>query len=151
MYALRLLALAASAAAFNLSPVAAMGRGPACSARMGIETLGYQTEAAGATRLVQEMGLADEISLLRCAVSRCAAEKDLDAQRTLLLQCHKVQHRLKANLKSLREQARAPSLPSPSPHARSPRLAPRAERLALRARLGSIALPPPSRARRRTR
>jgi hypothetical protein len=101
-----------SAAAFSLSPVlSAAGRQPIAQPRMALESLGYQTEAAGSARLVQEMGLADEISLLRAAVSRCRAEKDLDAQRTLLLQCQKVQHRLKANMKALREQVRSLALP----------------------------------------
>eukprot|EP00962_Isochrysis_galbana_P005617 scaffold1514_cov132-Isochrysis_galbana.AAC.3 len=107
---LRLFIVVSSAAAFSISPVlSSAGRQPIIQPRMGLESLGYQTEAAGSARLVQEMGLADEISLLRAAVSRCSVEKDLDAQRTLLMQCQKVQHRLKANMKVLREQVR-PSL-----------------------------------------
>eukprot|EP00967_Tisochrysis_lutea_P074425 scaffold99988_cov41-Tisochrysis_lutea.AAC.1 len=74
--------------------------------QMRFDSLGYQTEAAGSARIVQEMGLADEISLLRAAVLRASAEKDLDAQRTLIMQCRKVQHRLKANMKALQEQVR---------------------------------------------
>lgn len=113
--ALRLLLVVSSAAAFSISPVLSSAGGrPTVQPRMGLESLGYQTEAAGSARLVQEMGLADDISLLRAAVSRCSTEKDLDAQRTLLLQCQKVQHRLKANMKVLREQVHPlPYLSSP--------------------------------------
>tara|TARA_B100000524_G_scaffold338700_1_gene230372 strand:- start:973 stop:1401 length:429 start_codon:yes stop_codon:yes gene_type:complete len=103
-----LAAFLAATVAFT-APLSVMGpavtvlRSPPQAIRM--ETpLGYQTESTGAQELCTTLQLSDEIMLLRAAVGRCAEEKDMESQRTLLLQCEKVQNRVNKRLKSLQAQ-----------------------------------------------
>eukprot|EP00965_Chrysotila_dentata_P245755 6206750-Pleurochrysis_carterae.AAC.1 len=63
--------------------------------------LGYQTEAAGAKEIVRQFEFADDIMMLRVAARRCAEEKDLESQRTLMLQCAKVQNSIQKQMEEL--------------------------------------------------
>ena len=81
----------------------ALGGAPRATVAASARELGYQNEAAGASQFVRQMQFSDEVMLLRVAARRCAEEKDLESQRTLMLQCAKVQDSLRKQLAALEE------------------------------------------------
>lgn len=100
---LGVLVCAASASAFSVAPRAPAGA--VASRRAGAAmSIGYQTEAAGSQALLREMGLRDDLMLLRVAAARAADEKDPVALNTLMNKCELLKVSIKKQINELKEQ-----------------------------------------------
>ena len=107
--------LAAPAAALLIAPAPLRIAARASAPMMGVPDfdtpLGYQTEGASSKAMVDQLALEDNIMMLRLAASRCAEEKNMEAQRALM---HEIE-RTRAMLKSRLKMVRRPPLPSARP------------------------------------
>ncbi len=107
--------LAAPAAALLIAPAPLRMAARASTPMMGVPDfdtpLGYQTEGASSKAMVDQLALEDNIMMLRLAASRCAEEKNMEAQRALM---HEIE-RTRAMLKSRLKMVRRPPLPSARP------------------------------------
>ena len=107
--------LAAPAAALLIAPAPLRIAARASTPMMGVPDfdtpLGYQTEGASSKAMVDQLALEDNIMMLRLAASRCAEEKNMEAQRALM---HEIE-RTRAMLKSRLKMVRRPPLPSARP------------------------------------
>ena len=109
--------LAAPAAALLIAPAPLRIAARASTPMMGVPDfdtpLGYQTEGASSKAMVDQLALEDNIMMLRLAASRCAEEKNMEAQRALMHEIEKTRAMLKSRLKMVRQPPAAVGLPSP--------------------------------------